>query len=189
MSYKETPKVATMREFRDVDSYNKKNHPLQFFLKDTVPDWFSYKKFYLREKMWEFKHKYIPKHKYHIVNSGLPSGYHDIPELMLWTTFSFLIRYIESEECFKNIVWDDHSEHLCVESELMDLYEWWKNQRPKREEIEKNLYSQISSHVLGEGTEEDMQIYKELNKLEIFWKEQDIYNLKRLVSIKDFMWT
>lgn len=189
MVWKETPKVGTMREFRDVDVYNNTNHPIRFFFKDTVVAWFSYKKFWFREKVWEFKHKYIPKHKYHIIDSGLPSGYHDIPELLLWTNFSFLIRYVEKEECFETIIWDGDDIHNCVAGELEDLYEWWKFQRPKREKIEDLLYSKVSDHLLGEATDDDKKIYVELNRLDILWHQQDIYNLKRLISIKDFMWS
>jgi hypothetical protein len=108
---------------------------------------------------------------------------------MLWTSFSFLVRYVEDEKCFENIVWDDSSVHLCVASELEDLYEWWKFQRPKRDKVVSLLYTQVSDHILGEATEEDSLIYKKLNTLETFWNAQDIYNLKRLVSVKDFMWT
>ena len=143
MVYKATPKIAPMREFKDVDDYNKKHHPIQFFLKDTIPDWFSYKKFYIREKYWQVLHRIHPKYRYHIINTELKPGYYDITELMIQVNFKFLERYVVKEDCFNKIVWyGDGCEREFVASELQDLFFWWKKVRPKRDfliNMEKDL--------------------------------------------------
>ena len=190
MVWKKTPEVATFRKFHDIDVFNKKNHPIQYFFKETIPGWFSYKKFYLNEKYWEFKHKYLPWRNYSKCPTGLdPKQYYDIPELMIHVNFKFLERYIEKEKCFENIVWDIDCDRKFVASELEDLYFWWKNIRSKRNLTEEELYGKVSNHFVGEATEEDKKIYDKLNKLEIFWHEEDNYNLKRLINIRSYMWS
>lgn len=191
MSYKPTPNVGTMREFQDVDNYNKKSHPIQFFIKDTVPDWFSYKKFYIEQKVWEFKHKYLPWHNYSKIDTGLnPKHYYDCPELMIHVNFKLLERYVVKEDCFNTIVWyEDGCERAFIASELEDLWFWWSEVRVKRKAIVDSYYSRVSDHLIGEATENDSEVYKELHKIELFWHEEDEYNLCRLMKLRLWMWS
>ena len=191
MSYMKIPEVAELQEFEMIDTYNKKHHPVQFFFRNVITDWFDYKKFYIQNKIWEFKHRWIPKHNYSKVYSGLPDNqYHDIPELMLYVNFKFLERYIVEEDCFNKIVWEDGCEREFVASELTDLWYWWKEIRPKREGVEEFLYSYISNdNLFKKPTDKDYEIYDELYRLEVFWQEEDTYNLKRLVALRPWMWS
>jgi len=190
MVYKKTPKVGTLQEFHEIDVYNKRNHKIQYFFKETIPKYFSYKKFYFEQKLWEFKHKYIPKYNYSKCPTGLdPTQYYDIPELMLHVNFKFLERFVEQEECFETINWDSDKYHACVASEIEDLYWWWKNERPKRDLIIDFLYEATDDVHWLESTDKNLKIYKELNRLETFWDLEDTYNLKRLMHIRMYLWT
>ena len=133
MTWKKTPECAEWHVFKEVDDYNKKHHPIRFFFLDTIPDRFSSLCYIISRQWWALKHRIVPKHRYHIVNTRLKPGYYDIPELMLYVNFSLLLRYVEDEKCFDNIHWDSDDVHRCVVSELEDLYHWWKYEYPKRE--------------------------------------------------------
>lgn len=196
MSWKKTPECAEFHVFNDIDKYNKKHHPIRFLFQNSIPDIFNGVVYAVKEMYWWCIHRVHPKHRYHVVRTALSPGYHDIPELMLYATFSLLVRYVEDEKCFDNIVWDNDDIHSCVASELEDLYHWWIIEYPKREGIESALYAQLDDSGFmatdpekREVSDNNRIIYDKLNKLEVYWKEQDIYNIKRLVSIKDFMWT
>ncbi len=192
MVWRATPKSAEWHVFQEVDDYNKMRHPIQFFFKDTIPDLYDAFIRFGKDTKWWILHRVHPKHRYHVVDSGLPPGYYDITELMIFTLFSFLTRFIEDEECFECIVWDSDDVHNCVAGELEDLYYWWTAIRVKRSDIESELHNELDDSGIfskNELSESNRQIYSKLDILEIQWNEEDKYNMKRLVDIKDFMWT
>lgn len=64
----------------------------------------------INDYKWKFIHRYIKKHQYFLVHTGLAPGYYDIDTRMLWANFNLLCSYVENE--------------LLITS--CDIYEWEK---------------------------------------------------------------
>ena len=192
MTWKKTPKVAEWHIFGEVADYNKTNHPIRFFFVDTLPDMFHQKIYNINQFGWSLVHRFHHKHKYNMIPTGLKPGYYDIPSLMTHGMFTFLERYVDGEKCFERINWDSDPEHACAASEIEDLYYWWMNIRPLRKGIKNELYEGVDNTGFVTNTplsDNTKIIYNELGRLVLRWNSEDKYNLKRLVMIKDYMWT
>lgn len=118
-----------------------------FYRLDRIQDWFLY--------------RLHPKHRYHLVDTGLEPGYYDADELMLHACFSLLCRYVErgmggdirlehwaetlKSEPDKNAPAGWQVQQGELESEAVVLYRWWKVKRPadikRKEELLHHLYS------------------------------------------------
>jgi hypothetical protein len=142
---------------------------------------------------WWVTHRVCPRHRYHVINTGLAPGYHDIDALMLHSCFSLLVRYVEEEKCFDNVVWDDDPAMECIAGEIEDLYHWWKHEYPKREQTLDALYEvafpDIPDNFWREPTADERRILDRVHMLGSHYTAEENYNLRRLVSIKDFLWT
>lgn len=191
MSWMKKPEIGEINDFKLVDEYNKKHHPIQYFFKETIPDFWTTVVYKVKAVKWYILHRIHPNHRYHIVKTSLKPGYYDITYLMIYTLFSLLERFVEDERCFEVINWDATTHHYCVAGELKDLYYWWKNVRPEYENEIDNLYEKITvDHLSYKNiTDEEREIFRHIDILEERNRTTDIYMMKRLVSIKDYMWT
>lgn len=142
--------------------------------------------------IWWIRHRIDPRHRYHVIKTELKPGYHDVPELLLYGCFSLLVRYVEKEKALKMIDWDHDETYQCVASEIEDLYHWWKFEYPKREkELDRLLKIMYPGTIIDRPNNfksADEKGIKRYNFLEQYYREDEIYNLKRLMSIKDFLW-
>lgn len=95
---------------------------------------------------WYLQHRLNPKHRYHIIDTGLEPGYYDADYLILHGCFSLLCRYVEHDhggveklsEWSNNLLnaTDENAPEGWLEacgkreSEAVKLYVWWKHQKP-----------------------------------------------------------
>lgn len=187
--YLNQPYSLPWEEWEEWDKKSKKEHPIAFFLLITLPAFFGSKYTKLTNLVWWFKHRLIPKHKYHLIDTGLSPEYYDIDIRMLHGCFSLLLKYVEEElphastvnkknkskrevaldalqqyiELSKEEDYDDHVKHY---EEIRDLYLWWTDEYLKRDD----------NKILP---------YDEANKQ----SDQDTEMLVRLVKIRGFLWT
>ena len=134
-------------------------------MQETVPDFFRdvYHLFITKHvsKWWmQLQYRFNPKHKYHLVDTGLTPGYYEIDERMIHAMFSLLVSFVEREHQFNNPEEDwNHWPSLIERSEQIingdiadesgaderpwaqamikvnQLYCWWTKIRITREEI------------------------------------------------------
>jgi hypothetical protein len=104
---------------------------------------------------------------YHKVDTGLEPGYYDIDSLMVYSMFSFVVRYIESEkggetkcleeiehlennwgEGYDNIPEEHRQGHIDAAKrqadnlrEALRIWHWWKEVYPKYEDYDNNPWS------------------------------------------------
>lgn len=105
-----------------------------------------YNMFYKMNRMyWWFAHRYIPKHKYHLIDTKMKPGYHDECSLILHGCMAMVERYIECHDGvdalakFNEDLRDPtQNEHLDMTSdqanrqeEAILIYKWWKIDYPK----------------------------------------------------------
>lgn len=139
--------------------------------KDKIYYWFYYR----LVKNWS------------IVNSGLPRGYHDKPELMLHCNFQLLKDFVEKEKPGEMINWESDENHSYAWNEIQSLYNWWIKDFPQRVELEENIYSQTEQKEINK--EQKRELYKELAELEKQWNIENNENLIRLMRVREYLWT
>lgn len=49
----------------------------------------------VRRAVWRLRYRFDPRHRYHVVDTGLPPGYHEPETLMLNAAFALLRRHVE----------------------------------------------------------------------------------------------
>lgn len=152
------------------------------------------KQFALNGLFYQFRYRFVKKHQYHIIHTGLEPGYYDIDTIMLHGMMTLLCRYVEDEmggveeiikfnkelengESFMQTALDRQRNY---QQEAVDIYLWWKGRwTDAKKEIKYK-----SSHVLTEGISYD-EIFKIEEELDI--EEQQM--LKKLVEIRQTLWT
>lgn len=181
------PNSATLEGWDEWKKKAKKEYPIRYFFSEELTMWFSVKVRRIENFIWKIKHRIIPRHKYHIVDTGLEPEYYDVDTRMLHACFSLLCSYVEEElpSCiskfrFKNkLEYNDFiegldymmalneaeglSEHVKTYKEIKSLYVWWK----------KDYLVNF-----------DMLKYDEIDS----YNEVATENIVRLVKIRSFLW-
>jgi hypothetical protein len=149
--------------------------------------------------------------KYHVVNSGMPPGWHDITELMIHVNFQMLVNFIEKERAFETVVWDSPPEHARAKKELEELYHWWKNVYPKYDdnnplyktkhperkfepiEVDKDgdplLFSWEANFESEEAKEAYHKTIRDGMDYEVQCDKEIENNLIRLIKLRPYLWT
>lgn len=188
MPWIEDPDYATDEEWEAIEKNNRK-YKIKYFFKETIPDFFDTIKFRVKEIYWWFGHRIFPNHRYHVCPTGLKPGYYDIPELMIYVNFKFLERYIEDEDAFNVINWDSDEDHKNAKKELEEIYQYWKHDRQKLLDLEIKLYESLPDSFDRFKDKKYDEISKQIYELELKLLEEDKKYLKKLIDIKDYMWT
>jgi len=107
------------------------------------------------------RYRLVPRHQYHLVNTGLKPAYYDCDTLMLNACFALLCRYVEDEMGGEDairrlnqqlLLTPDHNAPEGLESgqaarqaSAVDLYVWWKRTKPADEKE----YDRMLAHLYG----------------------------------------
>lgn len=168
----------------------------QVFGKDhsKIFHFFRSKQVALNGLFYQFRYRFVKKHQYHVIHTGLQPGYYDIDTIMLHGMMTLLCRYVEDEmggvkaiiefnkelengESFMQIALDRQRSY---QQEAVDIYLWWKGRWADAKREIKNK----SNHMYMKGKSYD-EIFKLEEELDI--EEQQM--LKRLVEIRQTLWT
>jgi hypothetical protein len=166
VEFKGTPKDAYT--WNDFDADCKSKWPIRFFLFHDIPIEISFMwNRYVIDIIWKFKHKFIPKHKYHIVETDLKPGYHDPAEQMLYSWMKMVTDFIDNTNDV--IEWEENEFHKKTYDELLKVYEWWKDYPYRIKQIDES-YDDMDNIV-------EMEFYGKKCKLHISNKlEQELDN-------------
>lgn len=90
---------------------------------------------YIIENIWKIKYRFISKHKYHIINTGLKPGYYDPSTTMLYSWMNLLKNFMEVGA--PEIDWENAAtEHADAWKDLKEIYGWWLNYDNRLKEID-----------------------------------------------------
>ena len=104
--YPDWPKSATMEDWA-VWHTKAKKRPVPYWITRTMPGWFRVKGMQLRDiEMW-VRYRLQKEHHYHLIDTGLGYGYHEIETRMLHGMFNMLKDFIEIEKAQKH--------YMCLE--------------------------------------------------------------------------
>ena len=108
--------------------------------------YYPVKRFFSDIKHW-FLYRFHPKHRYHLVDTGLAPGYYDKDYLMLCACFNLLKHYVEDElggveklGYWETVTFEKSGcgskKELTIlrkrDKEILDLYIWWTKVFPAR---------------------------------------------------------
>lgn len=198
------PDSASSNGWKKWEEENKSEHPVRFFLLDTVPDFISFNwRWWIKDPIYHFKCKYIVKH-HHIkidvnrfMNYDKPSfrnyGWIDSDEQILHAMFQILVDFIEQEADI--IDWAADAKHQKIYNELRLLYDWWIKSRPDRDSSYPHTDDFGFDNIFGDNARKhpgykswrDACEKKEERDRE--YELEDTEMLIRLITIRQYMWT
>jgi hypothetical protein len=133
-----TLRSGTAKEWRVWKETTRAEHPMAWFTFQTVIDGtFDVLRYRVQRPLhgarWWLVHRLCPKHRYHVVDTGLPPGYHDPDRQMLHACFAILARFVHRQKTSGQVDWEATLEHSPVWAEMQALDKWWREERPVRD--------------------------------------------------------
>jgi len=175
----------------------KGRYPIRYFIQRTIPDSFDTIRSKLRDAMWYILHRIHPKHRYHMVDSGLKPGYYDPDTLMMHSAFKLLSDFINSSIKDQIIDWDADESHQKAWIELMALNTWWVYERPDREDKFDRTHEWPDIEplsVFDKETQNDpnviqyRKISEQYSEAREKWHKEDEEMFIRLIKIRRYLW-
>lgn len=116
----ETPYALTFDGWNEWQKKTKAERPYAYFINYTLRNYYSDFIYiittpYTNTRFWI--HNHITERP-HIIDTGLPPGYHDMCEKMLHGNFNMLVDFVEIEKAWLNVVWQKDSKYR-------KKYPWW----------------------------------------------------------------
>ena len=112
----------------------------------------------------------------------------DKVELIPNFLFGCVIHYVEKEQCFERINWDDSPEHKKFANGLKKCYEYAKNGRADLEKQVDEAYPEFSNLKEEPDLRSYQEKYAEVHRLEAEISKLDKRYMTWIVANKDFMW-
>ena len=145
------------------------------------------------ENCIEFLYKQIKPYN-HVRVKSIENHWHDRDKLLLHASFQILVDFIEEEKPFEIIDYSVSEKSSKEKEELQFLYNWWKNERPKRVDIidlidEKDIPHTIEEILNSPKNSIWSKACRESYKQDIAWYKEDTKMLMRLIKIRDRLWT
>lgn len=146
------PTSATLTDWRRFNKRFKKEAPIRYFLLEIVPHFYRVRiRRPVHDFVWWFIYRLHPRHRYHVIKTGLKPGYTENEDLMLHAVFSLVCDYVEvelglwranaskkyrcrqrGESHIRNFITEFENdsmeaEHVAFYKELLEIYIWWKD--------------------------------------------------------------
>ena len=147
--------------------------------------------------------------KFHVLNLGTKPGYSDVTERLIYANFVLLKDYVEKEEPFDRIDWAGDPASVHAAKEIKELYDWWINVFPKKDELDPlftvdcpgfktkeiafdedgdpTLFEMVSGET--EADKAFSEACKKSHEFEEKWDKTVEENLIRLAKIRQYLWT
>jgi hypothetical protein len=200
------PLAASMDGWKDWHEENKKKYPIRYFLQETLP--VKSKKYYNRligwpisKFYWGIKYRFIPKHQYHFINTGLKPNYYEIDTRILHGCFNLFKEFYEYQLVNSHIDWEHDEQHKEIWNEMSTIYNWWlwyNNDRekelkpyPKIPKEQDSLYFIFSDRERKNRNPillEWDKVSEENFKTKESWEKQEEEMFIRLIKIRRHLW-
>ena len=180
------PCALTWDDWNSWRESTKKQYPIQYWPRETVPHWFAIRiKWPCRELYWKIYRFFNPCHK--DIRKAIPRQWSDIANLIVDVNFAMILSFKkEAEESFVN--WDGTDNHRQFKNWLDSAHQWITQGRPACEAQRDALYPPhpLPPEMKGKSYDE---LYGELNKVEALIAETDANILKQMIDYRDYFWT
>lgn len=151
-------------------------------LRASIPSaWWALRRFDL--PYW-FRSRFVPSCRFHVVNTGLSPGWHDVDERILYACMALLCSYVEDEQGgevgFPGFAVGTPE----ADAEALTIYRWWRHQRSADREREGALL--MAWYSASPRTEE---AFRAAIDAEAENDARDQEMLHRLIDIRRSLWT
>jgi len=220
--------ARSSEDWRYFRLFHKRNNPIRYFLNNDFESIFIWPWSMRLERLTDWV-KYRTTRRHHVVNTGMNPGYADASEKMLHVNFNMLKDFVEIEKAHmwnwsgnpkmeqpgvSHLVWEMgldndnefHNQQSANAREQYELYDWWTNQRPYREDdatAEWEAYHTLKKEIYGDDADNffrDELDTSELKFLQKTWLTassdiernnlaEDERMLIRLIKIRSSLWT
>ena len=131
-----------------------------------------------------FRSRFIPSRRYHVVNTGLPPGWHDVDERMLYACMALLCSYVENEQGGEDGFPGVASGDSATDAEALTIYRWWKYQRA----ADHTRYDKVLMAWHGANPRTD-EAFRAVNEADDENESRDQEMLHRLIDIRRTLWS
>lgn len=156
----------------------------------------------LRDLPWQLRWRFVPQHRYNVIYTDLPVGYHDPDTRILWGAMQCLVDHIEegmggaeaverfNTELRRPSPYPEVEDGLAeVQADTQDkalaLYRWWKIERPANWQ----RYEEMLDRLFGNGKPLPGETNEGLWDYEEQLHQADEEALVRLASLRRCLWT
>lgn len=122
----------------EFDKYFKKKYPIQFFLRDIVPDFCGTVCYPLYLFKDEVKHYFFPRQRW--LYKKIPNHWVSTENLIFTTIFESIVHYVDEECWFDEVDWDHNDELRETKRKIDRIYRWAK----LRVKIDKKINEEFS---------------------------------------------
>lgn len=114
------PSALTWDEWQEWKKKTKTERPFVFFVKETLPKYYDDVVYYTTLPYDTFRNFIRSRitQRWHMVNTGLKPGYHEISERMLHANFNLLTDFVEVEQAWMQVLWGKDKEER-------NKFPWW----------------------------------------------------------------
>lgn len=171
--------------------------PIQYFVRNDIPTWFSMLKSRYRYRWYDFKCKYFLKYNVLKIKT-LPPTWSDEDTLLVHAMFAVLGRFMENkpdetvdyemkwtEDCGQPFTeYEKYAEpHRTFWKEVNGVWDWWQQREAREKQLADVLHICAARKTGGYS-----EAYKEYNELEVQFKKEEDEKLEWLIKNRGFLW-
>jgi hypothetical protein len=192
------PEYAEIHEWDNIKNEAKANYPVRFWLEEVLEPFIErYTVDLLYRVKWWFLHRFSKKHQYHVIRpSSLSPGYYDPMTQILHANMDLLKDFVEYNLERDRVDWSATDHHQKAWDDMMEIYDWWVNSYPNREEYElPEPPSDTGFLWFTDPKNENTPYMEEYNKVSDLnrelrekWDREEKDYLKKIVDVLDYMW-
>ncbi len=215
-------RAHTIKESRDWGLMLQREYPKRYKIKmflENIDQKIYWSLQRIKSAYWSLQHRFNPKYIYTTIKlKRIEPGYHDTDTLIFYAMFEIFEKFMKeqltdpivtweyNEECFSEWEVKENPDHVKEEiksrndlwKEMNEIYEWWVNIYPNREDTLQELPTLPKEwgglSVLNEDFD-DEEIMKEWRRIahthhekEVEWEKEDIEMMIRLSKIHNYLW-
>jgi hypothetical protein len=149
-------------------------HRFRYWLHWTFSLFLSHwKRKLIHDPYWWARHRIDPRHRYHIIRTGLPAGYWDPDSRLLHAVMNTVQEFVESTE---NVVaWDTDHQHRRVWKVLTEAVVFWK---------EYQAFQKDETRWAGDDREAHHRAWEAEHEME---KRADAH-LAKIMKVRQYLW-
>lgn len=157
--------------------------PVSRLYRHHEPLWLCRIRRRVRDAYWWVRHRIDPRCRFHVIRiPTLTPGYYDPDIRILHACMGELCTFVEKGA--PQIVWTEDDVARRVRAEMQVIYDWWKEEWPRREE----MLPEIPEGWKEAGSEDRLHWAQEYGKIEELWLKKEAEMLKRIVDILPHLW-
>lgn len=180
-----TPSIASMKQWNDWQEQVKKDHPIQYFVREGISDFAYDVERWCRDAKYAIKCFFKPHHA--DIRKAVPRTWSDVSSLIIDVNFAMILSF-KKEADASYVDWRGTDKHLEFKNWLDSAAHWITVGKVNCEKQRDALYP---PHPLPEHMREWSydQLYGEMKKIEKLIDDTNTNILKQMIDYREYFWT